>query len=269
MPIILDFNLCQGHVEQPNAYLTCVPSLPLRNWVQSFWQLSVPKGKYYYRSVPDNCVDLIVNANCSQDIYIVAPFSSSIVFELEGPAIYFGIRFQVLGHSGIITTPLGEWGGAGVMQASELLPSHILDSIYERLSGTLKFELRCQNLATYLLSISVDHYQGIDLRLARYVRFCNELVASRICISDQQCAEFGLSSRQLRRLSQHYMGLSPRELARVFRFQSMLNRMNVSNDMEAWADHYHDQPHFIREFKRLSGVTPTQLRDLSVLYNKD
>ena len=98
MPIDIDFNPSQGHVAQNNAYLNCVPSAPLSHWVQSFWQLNVPSGDYCYRSMPDNCVDLIINANDPQDIFIVSPFSSATEFDLVGPVSYFGIRFRVLGH---------------------------------------------------------------------------------------------------------------------------------------------------------------------------
>jgi AraC-like DNA-binding protein len=48
----------------------------------------------------------------------------------------------------------------------------------------------------------------------------------------------------------------------------MVEALNAAEDKAAWADCYHDQPHFIREFKHLSGFTPEQFKKLSVLYNK-
>jgi len=267
MPINIDFNPYQGHVEQNNAYLTCLPSPPLSHWIQSFWQLSVPSGKYCYRSMPDNCVDLIINVNCPEDIAIITPFSSSVVFDLVGPVSYFGIRFRVLGHGGLISTPIGEWTENEVMQVSDLLPGHMLHAIYECIGKPLQFNTRCKNLKVILLSTM--HHPKMDSRLASYIRFCHTNIASKISISDKQCADFGLSARQLRRLSQLYLGLSPRELARVFRFQCMLQIMNTANNKTAWADHYYDQSHFIREFKSISGLTPNQFKRLSVLYNKN
>ncbi len=267
MPINIDFNPHQGHVEQSNAYLNCLPSPPLCYWVQSFWQLNVPDGKYCYRSMPDNCVDLIVNVNCPEDIFIITPFSSSMVFDLIGPVSYFGIRFRVLGHGGLISTPLGEWNEDVHIQISDLLPEHVLDAIYQCVSKSRHFDARCKKLSAILVG-AMQHLE-IDSRLARYIRFCQTNLSSKINISDAQCADFGLSARQLRRLSRLYLGLSPRELARVFRFQYMLQTMNTSNNETAWADHYHDQSHFIHEFKSLSGLTPGQFKNLSVLYNKN
>jgi len=266
MPIVIDFNPVQGHVAQNNAYQNCLPSAPLSHWVQSFWQLNVPSGEYGYRSMPDNCVDLIINVQNPQDIFMVSPFSSSTVFEMVGPVAYFGIRFRVLGHQGLIAAPLGEWSADDV-PVSDLLSSQVLHKIYECFEKPLPFNIRCKKLGTMLLGTLA--YPRVDTRLARYIRFCHKNTASNIRISEKQCGDFGLSSRQLRRLSQQYLGLSPRELARVFRFQSMLKTMNTGHVKTAWADHYHDQSHFIREFKSLSGFTPNQFKRLSVLYNKD
>ncbi|MBL1277543.1 MAG: AraC family transcriptional regulator [Ectothiorhodospiraceae bacterium] len=267
MPINIDFTPYQGHVEQNNAYLTFLPSPPLCHWVQSFWQLNVPSGEYCYRSMPDNCVDVIVNVDYPEDIFIITPFSTSIVFDFVGPISYFGIRFRVLGHGGLISVPLGEWSDDEAIKVSDLLPNHILHAIYEGIGKSLHFSTRCKNLMVILLSLM--RQPTIDSRLARYIRFCHTNTNSRINISDKQCADFGLSSRQLRRLSQLYLGLSPRELARVFRFQRMLQSMNTSTNKTTWADYYYDQSHFICEFKKLSGLTPNQFKSLSVLYNNN
>lgn len=265
MPLNIDFHPYQGNIEQNNAYLTFLPSPPLNHWVQSFWQLNVPSGGYCYRSMPDNSIDLIINVNCPEDISIITPFSSSIVFDFVGPVSYFGIRFRVLGHEGLISTPLGEWNAGD--EVSDVLPGHVLYAIYECVSKPLQFSTRCKNLTAILLGEM--RYPEIDSRLARYIRFSHKNTTSKISISDKQCADFGLSARQLRRLTQLYLGLSPRELARVFRFQCMLQIMSTVNNKTAWADHYHDQSHFIHEFKSISGFTPNQFKNLSVLYNKE
>ena len=217
--------------------------------------------------MPDNCVDLIVNIYNPEDIFIIAPFSSSLVFDLEGPVSYFGIRFRVLGHGGLISTPIGEWCEDELLQVSDLLSDHVLHAIYQCIGKPIQFGERCNKLGAILLGAM--YYPEIDSRLARYIRFCHTNLSSQINVSDKQCAEFGLSARQLRRLSQLYLGLSPRELARVFRFQYMLQIMNTADNKTAWAGHYYDQSHFIHEFKSLSGLTPSQFKSLSVLYNKN
>ena len=266
MLLDIDYHPSQGQVRYKNAYLTLLPPSSLNHWVQCFWQLNVPYGKFCYRSVPDNSVDLIFNLNDPEDSFIVTPFSSSVVFELSGPVSYFGIRFRILGHKSLISIPLGEWNTIDDdTRAADTIPEHILHAIYECMEKPLQFNARCKCLSSILLS--AVHMPEIDKRLVNYIRYCHKNTGANIILSDKQCSEFGVSARQLRRLSKLHLGLSPREFARVMRFQHMLNLINTTSHKPAWADHFYDQPHFIREFKRISGLTPTEFKHMSVLYN--
>lgn len=267
MPPRIDYEPCQGRVAQDDAYLMFTPPPPLSLWVQSFWQLNVADGEHCYRSVPDNSVDWIINIDCPEDNFLVTPFLSSIVFDLPGPVSYFGVRFRLLGQQGLTPVPLGEWGAPGdSVAASEVLPGGLADAAAGNLGGRHEFAARCQCLATLLLGVVCE--PRVDSRLVRFIHYCRRNIASRIDLSDQQCGEFGVSARQLRRLSRLYLGLSPRGFARVLRFQSALGGMVDGVYNSAFPEHYYDQPHFVREFKRLSGVAPREFMNLSVLYNK-
>jgi len=257
----------QGRVKNPNSYLTFKPTSPLSNWVQEFWQLNVPDGKYFYRSVPDNCVDIIINLTFPEEVFIVTPFSSAKTFEMAGPVSYFGIRFRILGHQGIIQTPLGEWSNDdNVTNLSDILPKHLLSALYNSAYQTMSFQKCCEYLSQILLGVLRS--SEIDHRLIRYILYCDRSLTSNIDLSNKQCSEFGVSARHLRRLTSQYLGLSPREFAKVFRFQKILHAMNTENCANVWAHCYYDQPHFNRDFKNMSGVTPNEFRTMSVLYNK-
>ena len=266
MLLDIDYYPRQGYVAYKDAYMCFLPTSPLDHWVQSFWQLNVPIGKFSYHSVPDNSVDWIINLDCPEDNFIVPPFLSSIVFELTGPISYFGIRFRLLGHQGLISTPVGEWEAVDdAAKATDLLPGHVLHAVFESLKKTERFDDRCKILSESLLSMI--KYPGVDPRVVRYIRYCYKNTTSNISLSDKQCSEFGVSARQLRRLTQLHLGLLPKDFARVLRFQRTLNSLSSGGHKTAWIDHYYDQPHYIREFKRLSGVTPTEFGNMSVLYN--
>ena len=63
------------------------------------------------------------------------------------------------------------------------------------------------------------------------------------------------------------VGLSPKELSRIARFQNVL-RLAGRNPAAGWADlaarcGYADQAHLVREFKALSGATPSSREALS------
>ncbi len=258
----------QGKVSQQQNYLTWVPKPPLNRWINCFWQLTVPPGGQYYRSMPDNCVDCIFNLSNSDDAHIVSPFLESMVFKLTGPVVYFGIRFRILGHGGIVTEPVGEWGQSqSTVKVQDILKPSTTYRLIDGIHAPQNFEQRCRMLSEVLLS-SIK-MPTLDTRVLKFIRYCHLNPYSNTNLSDKQCSEFGLSARQLRRLSQLYLGLSPKEFSRVIRFQYLLKAINQSSGAHPWAEFFYDQAHFIREFKSLSGVTPTDFLKMSVLYNSE
>jgi methylphosphotriester-DNA--protein-cysteine methyltransferase len=72
----------------------------------------------------------------------------------------------------------------------------------------------------------------------------------------------GLSPRQLERRFRAAVGVPPKALARVLRFQAVLHAVGMGAG--GWAglalDHgYFDQPHLIRDFQELAGESPARL----------
>ena len=264
MTLNIDIHSCQGRVEQPKAYSTLKPLSPLNHWVKEFWQLNVPDGLYFYRSVPDNCVDMIVNLKCPEETFFVTPFSTAKVFEMTGPISYFGIRFTILGHQVIIDAPLGGWNDVdSVIGIDDILPKHTLNALYGGCYKPMSFQSRCEYLSKTLLGV-LDPYE-IDSRLMRYILHCNH--NTTIDLSERQCSEFGVSARQLRRLTSQYLGLTPRGFAKTLRFQNTLQAINTGSYDKLWHNYYYDQAHFNRDFKKMSGVTPSEFKTMSVLYN--
>lgn len=62
------------------------------------------------------------------------------------------------------------------------------------------------------------------------------------------------SERHLRRLYQQLTGIAPSTFRSIVRFQRAVQRIRAEGRL-SW-DGYYDQPHFTREFKALSGITP-------------
>jgi AraC-like DNA-binding protein len=79
-------------------------------------------------------------------------------------------------------------------------------------------------------------------------------------------ALLSISARQLRRRCRAAIGVGPKELHRILRFQGFVARVQASiarqspsdGDLARWAVEagYHDQAHLSRECRRLVGVTP-------------
>jgi AraC-like DNA-binding protein len=75
-------------------------------------------------------------------------------------------------------------------------------------------------------------------------------------------AEVGMSRRGLELGFRRRIGMSPKTVARIARFQYAVHRLGEPGARlaDAAADcGYADQPHFNREFKAMAGTTPSEL----------
>jgi transcriptional regulator GlxA family with amidase domain len=72
-----------------------------------------------------------------------------------------------------------------------------------------------------------------------------------------QCA--GLTTRQLERRFQVYVGVSPKFLCRIVRFRAIFDRLQSSTPWSSIAIDcgFVDQSHLIRDFKQFAGQSPT------------
>jgi AraC-like DNA-binding protein len=72
--------------------------------------------------------------------------------------------------------------------------------------------------------------------------------------------ELGCSRRHLSQRFGAELGLPPKALARVLRFQRALGLLRAGGELAdiAYTCGYYDQPHFNRDFRALAGVTPSE-----------
>ncbi len=72
----------------------------------------------------------------------------------------------------------------------------------------------------------------------------------------------GYTKRYLDKLFNEYVGISPKTLSGITRFQSFYvswaNASNTDFNTNQLYDFYYDQSHFIKEFKKFSGYSPLQ-----------
>jgi AraC-like DNA-binding protein len=75
-------------------------------------------------------------------------------------------------------------------------------------------------------------------------------------------SDLGMSQRQLLRIFTDRVGLGPKGIHRVLRFQRLI-RMLEAGGRPSWSRlavgcGYFDQAHLIRDFRTFTGITPTQ-----------
>jgi AraC-like DNA-binding protein len=76
----------------------------------------------------------------------------------------------------------------------------------------------------------------------------------------------GYSRRYLDMLFKEHVGLSPKSLASILRFQQLYQRWVQDHEAvflrHEFYDYYYDQAHFIKEFRRFTGYTPQRFAEV-------
>lgn len=213
------------------------------------------------RVFPDGCMDVTFHLERG-----LATFSGTndapVVHRVAGPHRMFGVRFTPGGARELLRVAASEipegW------QPLELLLGRDAREVGERVAGAADDRARIEVIEAFLRA----RIEGaIDPRIARAV---TSLVESHGAVSIAELArESCTTERHLSRLFQEWVGLRPKQLARVVRFQAMLARMRTraKRDID-WASlavelGFADQAHLVREAGKLGGASPTALVESS------
>jgi AraC-like DNA-binding protein len=136
-----------------------------------------------------------------------------------------------------------------------------IDALRERLLELDRPELQLELLELFLLA-RLPRVKGIHPAIARALSEIDAVSNVRSMVSNS-----GMSHRRFTALFAQTAGLTPKKFSRVLRFQRMLKALRYDLAL-SWADiaqdaGYSDQPHFNREFREISGLTPEQYRRIA------
>ena len=166
------------------------------------------------------------------------------------------------------------WIGMGYclfpIPPSEIIDSHIpLDEIFPEASQRFTEEMALaksfhqrMHLFERFLSKIITNSRQISAQHKLLLKTINKV--SETCFDDdfQKACQAEFTSRHIRRLCIKYLGISPNLIGRIIRYQKTLHFLNVHPEDHiaglAAEQGYFDQSHFIKEFKRFQGVTPTE-----------
>jgi methylphosphotriester-DNA--protein-cysteine methyltransferase len=123
-----------------------------------------------------------------------------------------------------------------------------------------------QTALTHLLRGNTKNYSLLDYTI-------DLLTQSNGMIKIQELAvDTGYSKRYLDMLFKEHIGLSPKSLASILRFQNIYQLL-AQDDAAAFLNqdlfaYYYDQAHFIKEFKRFTGYTPQKYTELATEFSR-
>lgn len=182
---------------------------------------------------------------------------SRVEHQIYGVFTVFFIEFQPTGFFQLFNIPMSHFTDTGV--ESDLVLGKALNECRERLGEADNFAKQVEVLESWLF----QHLQnartlsnGIN-EIARNVLF-DAFQLPVYELAKQAC----LSPRQFERRFFEAVGVSPKIFASMARFRNAVF-LQMAQPQRTWTEIAHicgyaDQMHFIRHFKRFTGITPSQ-----------
>jgi AraC-like DNA-binding protein len=254
---------------RPNDYLA--------PFIECFWILEAEHAALTHavpeKILPDGCAEIILNfaapfraidqnglSEIQPSHFLVGQMTRPIFIMPTGEVRLIGIRFQPGGTFPFIDVPLGD----------------VIDSVNElgAISSVLARELLTATDRESALCDKIAALQAVLLNRLRESKKDSRLlgVAASIVRSaglvsvDDLAAQAAMSSRQLRRRFLQEVGIGPKLLCRLLRFQRVFAAMDREDN--EWTGvalecGYYDQAHLIRDFRQFANQTPATLLDNS------
>jgi AraC-like DNA-binding protein len=203
--------------------------------------------------VPDGCMDILWRVDGG--LSVAGPDTTPYAVRPREPVRYVGLRFK----PGVAPAVLG-------IDASEVRDQRVdLADVWPASA--------VERLNDQLLSAPEEAEQALQdavLQRLRAGAVPDALVQALIAAFEeprggvsQAAAMLGVSERQLRRRCEVAVGYGPKTLERILRFQRAQRMLDASRGTLAHVAiecGYADQAHLTREFLRLAGATPGQIR---------
>jgi AraC-like DNA-binding protein len=243
------------------------PSRPLSPYVRSYWYfqcdtpLLTPQDEYMHPlgrfGIGFNFGDplLLDSQPLIEPVFLDGTNTISRKMSFFGQVEVFGVSFHEGSAFSILGVPLIELQNSlsllNVWNGKDLL------NLYARLREAKSLSLRIHLLEDWLLSRLSQGRELDQLVLASLGR----LQAGKGQLPIPQLSEqFSISQRQLERLYQNQVGVSPKQYARLLKVEAArlaLRRTNKNSSVDLALElGFYDQPHFIREFSSVIGLTP-------------
>ena len=180
------------------------------------------------------------------------PFCNTYVeFPITGAFHYVGVRFLPSAF------PLLFGQDAFEISAQEIPLREVVPALATFIAQQLETPLSLATIAQRLDNYFLRHLSQRSLQMDnRFFSALLQIFQSKGSIHISEL-NTGISTRQLRRLFDYYIGDSPKTFSNIVRFQHILRVKAYHN--HSFLDTYYDQAHFIKSFKTFYGDTPSKV----------
>ena len=252
-------------------YREIQPKRALARFVECFWTLEndgCTTTAQPERLLPDGCVELILNFGERFREYkdndreerqpqhlLVGQMTQPILIAPSGSVQLLGIRFHPGGTLPFFRIPMQEF--TNLVTDLEAVASDFQHDLVRAVEGSSSL-LKVAAVEKVLVerARSRKHDSRLMSLVAKIVQN-----GGRVSV-DQLARDAGVSGRQLERRFLSEVGIGPKLLCRILRFQEVFAA--VDREEESWAAvaadcGYYDQAHLIRDFREFARQTPALL----------
>lgn len=240
------------------TYQEFLPDAALQGYIYCYWQLRtvLPLDEpFAYRVVADGCVDIFFKLNNPAENFVMGFCKKYTEFPLENSFDYVGVRFLPTMFPQLFKINAAELSNrAENLDVVVPQTARFIESGFE--AGLSVAEIKGR-LDEYFL-----HFiKGINFdNDPRFYGALSHILHNFGVLNVEKDLDTGLSTRQLRRRFEYYVGDSAKTFCQVVRFQNILrakpSQQSLRQNKLFYDNGYYDQAHFIKEFKNLYGVTP-------------
>jgi len=246
----------------------------LSNYVECIWSLegtaelnpSTPE-----RLLPDGCIELILNLGdlfrehnesgqeeLQPERFVVGQMTRPVLVSPTGQVQLLGIRFAPGGTLPFLPCKPGELTDCITSLAD------ITNSLDIELSGWLYEAVELPEKIRFVESLLIKRMLATRISSPLQHAVFRIVGSGGQTSIDALAADMGIGGRHLERRFLNEVGLGPKLLCRILRFQQVFRA--VEREDHNWARiaadcGYYDQAHLIRDFRQFAGQTPTVLFD--------
>lgn len=235
------------------TYTETAPPADLAAWVASFWSFTVDEAAGEIA----HTIPLTGGAMLSLskgELYLIGPRTAPLVTPVRGGEIYRGVHLLPGATTPLFGVPGEEWREVQLPARFAIDPGWC-DRLIGEYAADEEFALAAIDALRDAAKQAIDVDPAVTLAVERILASNGDSPISFLA------REAALSPRQLRRRFSHHVGMTPKELARIVRLRAAAAAAVTRGDSwsEVVADHgFADQPHLVREFRSMLGVTPTR-----------
>lgn len=256
-------------------YQESPPSDQFAGEIKCFWAIEDDAGvdNDPQPVLPDCCPEIVFNLSerfrrfhsdnnfeLQPRTLVAGQMTQGILIGPSGNVKLFGVRFHPTGLFGAFTVPMSHFTDR--IENADDLWGNAEGLLHEQLSAAASFHERIECFESFLL-----------LRQAKTKHISRELAYAVAALQSSETRvaslanEIGWSERRLERTFNDRVGVSPKMLSRIMRFQRLVKLLEADGlaDLSdaAIACGYYDQPHMNREFASFAGTSPTSFLNAS------